>query len=133
MNLKTLIENMNEANIEVNEPADSWGNYDFSKNSMAVIAVDNYDNGTLLHAVGGHIKFEIEEVGLKTIEELDLFPPEAGVWVWEGTYVFSPSSYEYPLDGNMWASGTWRKPTEDELKSIVNGVCPWNDDDWKLK
>jgi len=52
-----------------------WGNYDFSKKSLAVISV-NKNNGIVLWTVGGHVRMEMEEAGLYYTEDLGLTPPD---------------------------------------------------------
>ena len=109
-----------------------WGDYDFSKPSLVVVA-SNGSEGVVLWGVGGHIRFEMEEAGFSHIDDLGLKPPSAGVLVWEGKYVWSPGSWEYPQDTSSEPEGTWRLPTETEWVAIWAGKCPWDDNDWKLK
>jgi len=107
-------------------------NYDYSKNSMAVVASDGNGNGAVLWYVGGHINNEIEEVGLHHLGDLGLDGADCGIWVWEGKYLWYPGSYEYPEDGDMDCVGDFRPPTQEEWTCIMQGRCPWNEDDWLL-
>lgn len=111
---------------------DPWGGYDFDKSSLAVIAVNDKDVGAVLWAVGGPLRFEIDEAGLTHLDDLGIFPPSAGVWVWEGKYVWHDGPYEYPKDGETTPEGTFRQPTDEEWSAIRAGRCPWDDEDWKL-
>ena len=107
-------------------------NYDYSKNSMAVVASDGAGNGAVLWYVGGHLSNEIEEAGLHHLGDLGLDGADCGIWVWEGKYLWSPGGYEYPEDGDMDCVGDFRPPTQEEWVFIMKGESPWNDDDWLL-
>lgn len=111
----------------------SWGNYDFSKPSLAVVALgeDGQELPCLLWTVGAHVRMEIEEAGL-TFGELGLEPDEPGIWIWEGVGVWSPGGYECPDDGSIELVGKFRKPTDEEWTAIRCGCCPWDDEQWKL-
>jgi hypothetical protein len=113
------------------ENGEPWGNYDFDKPSLVVVA-SNDETGAVLWGVGGHIRVEMEEAGLTHLDDLGIHPPSAGVWIWEGIYVWSPGSWESPQDGSSEPVGKWRKPTEAEWIAIQEGKCPWDDNDWKL-
>lgn len=109
-----------------------WGGYNFSKKSLVAIACGANDNGAVLWAVGGHIRMELEEAGLTSLEDLGITPPSAGVWVWEGRYAWVPGGFECPEDGSMDPVGTHRAPTEEEWSCIRKGQCPWDDSEWLL-
>ncbi len=115
------------------EESPPWGGYDFEKPSLAVVTTNDRDEGILLWYVGGHIAMEVKEAGLSHLDDLGLHPPEAGVWIWEGRYIWSSGSYEYPMDGSSDPVGNWRKPTEEEWQTIKDGDCPWDDEEWKLE
>lgn len=109
----------------------SWGCYDFSKKSLAVICqAETSKVGIVLWTVGGHVKMEINEVGLD-MDELGLEAPEPGIWVWEGEGRWWPGSYEHPDEGSMELSGDYRPPTPEEWLAIQKGECPWDDDEWR--
>ena len=118
-------------------PKKPWGNYDFSKDSKAVIAFRKdwiFTNGTgiVLWAVGGHIRMEMEEYCVD-FGDLGLKNPERdGIWIWKGRSVAYPGSYEHPDDGGIELVGSYYLPTNDEWMAIRRGECPWNDEDWKL-
>jgi hypothetical protein len=110
----------------------SWGNYDFDKPSLAVVAMGEIATvGIVLHTVGGHVKMEMEEGGIYVTEDLGIDPPEPGIWVWEGKGYWSPGNWEHPDEGEMELRGKFRQPTDEEWAAIRKGECPWNDDDWK--
>ncbi len=110
----------------------SWGGYDFSKPSLAVVVVNDACEGAVFWPVGGHLLYEILEAGISSLEELGLEPPEPGIWVWEGKYIWEDGPYECPLEGEMAPSGKFRKPTNEEWEAIKDGRSPWKDDDWLL-
>lgn len=112
------------------EGLDSYPMFDNTKPSMAVIAYDG-DNGTVIWHVGACLYFEIEESGMRDIGDLGLEPPAAGIWIWEGRYVWSRGSYECPEDGTSDPVGEFRAPTDAEWQAIREGHAPWNADDWK--
>lgn len=109
-----------------------WGNYDFGKPSLVAVA-SNGSEGAVLWGVGGHILIQMEEDGLTHLDDLGIHPPSAGVWVWEGKYVWFSGSWECPQDGSSEPEGKWRLPTATEWVAIQAGECPWDDNDWKLK
>lgn len=95
------------------------------KASRAVIAYGK-TNGCVLWYDGPAIACEIEEHGLRDLEDLGLDDaPEGKISIWEGTYVWQPGSYEYPLDGSTEPSGKFRDLTEDEWTAIKAGRSPW--------
>jgi hypothetical protein len=110
---------------------ETWGNYNFDKPSKAVIALDSNDVGIVLWTVGGHVALEMTESGLSSAEELGLFPPAPGLWVWEGISVWHPGHYECPEDGEMELTGSFRLLTPEEGEKVLRNECPWNDDEWK--
>jgi hypothetical protein len=109
-----------------------WCGYNFDKPSLAVIVVGENAYGTVVWTVGGHVRLEMEESGLVTIEELGLDPPGPGVWVWEGTHLWSPGPWEYPQDGDVELIGKFRLPTKSEWEALLRGECPWDDAEWKV-
>lgn len=115
------------------EEEQTWGGYDFSKPSRAVIATDGKWHGSLIWAVGGHLRMEMDECGNRRLEDLGLDEElEAGIWIWEGKYFYDGGTYECSDDGAMVPEGTFRRPTEAEWEKIQRHECPWNDEDWKL-
>jgi len=106
--------------------------YDRSKSSLAVLAYNDDGKGCVLWTVGAHVRMEMEEGGLWTLEELGLEPPEPGIWIWEGKYIYSRCG-PYGEDCETDPKGEFRQPTDEEWKLIREGCCPWNDEDWKIK
>ena len=104
---------------------ETWGMYDFHKSSFAVVAVNYRSDGVVLWSVGGHLRLAMEEHGLHSLEDLGLYPPLPGIWVWEGMYCY--------LEDDSWPEGVWRAPLDTEWKSIIAGRCPWDDSKWKLQ
>ncbi len=110
-----------------------WGNYDFSKPSLAVVASDGQGEGAVLWTVGAHLNLEMEEIGLYRLDELGLDNAPLGISVWEGKGVWSRGPWEHPQDGDMELVGEFRDPTKLEWAFIKDNECPWNDEEWKLK
>jgi hypothetical protein len=107
------------------EKAEPYEGYDFSKPSRAVVAAGSLQSALLWH-VGGWLAAEVEAVG-EHAEDLGLDDRNVpGVWVWEGKYA------ALDREGNTQPEGEWRAPTDDEWAAIRAGLCPWNDEDWKL-
>lgn len=111
----------------------SLGVWDYAEDgkiwmSCAMVVSDGVHNHALLHAYGPAIDFHIEQAGFDA-KTLELYAPEAGVWVWEGAMgskriesYDSTFGYEYEYE----VSGTWRRPTAEEWASIQEGACPWD-------
>ena len=114
------------------EKKPSWGNYDFSKPSLAVVALgeEEPEVPALLWTVGPHVRMETQEAGLE-FSELGLVPEEPGIWIWEGTSIWHPGGFECPDDGDIELVGKFRKPTDAEWTAIRCGCCPWDDEQWK--
>jgi hypothetical protein len=119
----------------------AWQGYDFNKDSLAIIfchsckkeEIERKCEGPVMFCVGGHIKYEIEEVGFNDIYDLGLNPPSEGIWVWEGKFkTYECNYYCDPTEYDFFPVGKFRKPTEEELKMVVDGKCPWNDDEWRI-
>lgn len=115
---------------DAKDKGEPWGGYDFDKPSKAVIVFG--DTGAVVWTVGGHVRMQMEEAGLTTLDELDLDPPGPGVWVWEGKHRWSPGPWEYPQDGDVELIGKFRLPTKSEWEALLRGECPWDDALWKL-
>lgn len=114
------------------EAGDGWDGYPSSawgKPSRAVIASDGNGNGVVLFTVGPHLRMEIEECGLVTLEDLGLDNAPRGLSAWAGkTRYHRDHEGGYVFDG---ASGKFARLTRDELDSVYLGVCPWSDKDWR--
>lgn len=110
-----------------------WGNYDFAKDSLGVLALDGTGAGSIIWCVGGHLGVAIEEIG-GDLSDLGLdYTHEAGIWIWEGRYyTWESHSVDCGTDYDSELRGDFRRPTADEWLAIQKGECPWNDDDWKL-
>jgi hypothetical protein len=94
--------------------------------SKAVIA-NGKDHGCVLYYLGRSIAAEIEDAGLSELSDLGLDDAPRGISIWEGVYVFTPGSFEYPAEGDSNPSGSFRPPTDDEWTAIRQGHCPWDD------
>ena len=111
-----------------------YGGYNFEKPSRAVIAVGLDGVGSVLWWVGGHLALKIESCYCNTAERLDLATPDAsGVYVWEGILHVSPGDPERPDDFDSYLVGKFRAPSKEEWSSIIEGRCPWDEQDWKLQ
>ena len=111
--------------INLEEPRRRWHGLDSKKPSRAIIACDGNGNGVVLTAVGERLRIEIEEHGLRHLSDLGLDDAPQGISVWEGTYVWSPGPFECPEDGCCNAVGTFRVPTDEELRAARDGHNPW--------
>lgn len=107
-----------------------WGGYDFNKKSLAVVVTDGDDNGCVMWTVGGDIRMLIDDDCLRTLEDFGLYPPSVGIWIWEGSYIFT---HDEEGSGDAELIGKFRSPSEEEWAAIKRGECPWNDEEWKLK
>lgn len=108
----------------------SWGGYDWSKPSRAVVACDGDFHGCVLFTVGAHVNFEIKEVGLRGLDEIGLDDAPPGISIWEG--ITSGGGIAYDGDYlDTYLTGSFRAPTDEEWNAIRAGVCPWDDDQWK--
>ncbi len=114
------------------ERGQPYGNYDFSKKSLAVLAIGPGGDGTMLWQVGGHLAANYESTQSCVLSEngLDGYSDCAGVYIWEGvlrSYRDRDGDYDTELEGTL------REPTAGEWRAIKKGRCPWNDQDFKLK
>jgi hypothetical protein len=121
-----------QLNFPSEEKQETWRGYDFSKPSKCVVCY-NGNEGCILFYVGAGITFEIEEVGLGSLDDFRFFPDKPGIFIWEGKFAWQDGTYECPLDGYSKPVGKFRKPTDKEFKKIKNGENPWNDEEYKLK
>jgi hypothetical protein len=112
--------------------SEPWGGYDFSKDSLAVVAYGLRDEMCVLWTVGPHVLMELDEYCLSAMDILTE-PENHGIWVWEGRGIWRPGGFEYPEDGEIELVGTYRAPTEEEWQAIRENRCPWDDEEWKLK
>ena len=112
----------------------SYLDYNMDMPSLVAVAYnEEWDLGVVLCGVGGGFELETYEAGERDMECLGLTPPKAGIWIWEGQFIWTPGPYEYPQDGDMNPVGSWRRATDHELAALVNGTRPWNEEDWKTK
>jgi hypothetical protein len=108
-----------------------WECYDNpAKPNMAVISSDGPDRCILLHNIGFVLAQQIEVCG-DDMECLQLDGLEAGIWIWEGTYIGTYDSWSGEYDTE--ALGEFRKPTDEEWENIKDGEEPWDRDEWKTK
>lgn len=108
-----------------------WGNLDWSKPSLAVIASDGND-GCVIFTVGPHVKFDIKESGLgNKLSDLGLDTAPAGISIWEGKTAGGGRAPEGDYD-DTYLVGTFRDPTDQEWWAIKRGECPWNETRWML-
>ncbi len=116
------------AKDEKKEP--SYGGWDWSKNSLAVIACRNGE-GSVLWWVGGHIDFELSESGMVSLGDLGLDNAPEGISVWDGVYVFHEDTSYFDNDGGETeAVGDFRVPTDEEWEHIKRNECPWDANEW---
>ncbi|NJO18701.1 MAG: hypothetical protein HC877_24135 [Thioploca sp.] len=106
------------------EKRETWNGLSFDEPSKGIIASNGAGQGCVLWAVGAHLRFELEEVGLTMLGDLGLDDAPLGISVWEGKYIWQPGNWEHPLDGDMVPCGTFRSPTEEEWTAIRAGRCP---------
>lgn len=108
-----------------------WNGLSWEWSSKAVIACDGHD-GCVLWCIGAHIRFEIEECGLRALGDLGLDDAPHGISIWEGKYLWSPGGWENPQDGEMNPSGSFRAPTAEEWIAIREGRCPWDEQQYQM-
>lgn len=117
------------------EHSNDYYGHDASKASLGLVVSNGHD-GLLLYYVGGYLALEVEEYGFTQLDDLGLDDCPPGIWVWEGTYVWS-SGYNHSMGidegGDASPVGKFRPPTEDEWLAIHSGKCPWNREEWLLK
>jgi hypothetical protein len=103
--------------------------WDFDKPSRALVACDGEGHGVVLWWVGGHLEEEIEEAGLRRLDELGLDDAPQGLSVWEGRYeYFRPEDDPAPH-----AVGTFRDLTDPEAEAVLEGRNPWDPAQWKME
>jgi hypothetical protein len=112
-----------ESQLKPVHSPDPWGHYDFSKTSLAVVASDGHGNGCVLHHVGGHIAFDLCEVG-RGLGDIGLDNAPEGISIWEGKH--EGSGEDITLEGDF------RDPTDAEAAAIAAGECPWDESEWFL-
>lgn len=92
-----------------------------------LIVTPDMDTGMIVFA-NEHVHDDIDELGSRMLEDVlgKQQPPDAGVWIWEGTQVWStgygPDDSDTDVD---YRDGTWRRPTETEIAQLVRGESPW--------
>jgi hypothetical protein len=109
---------------------------DWSKDSLAVIVCDDNDDGWVMFAAGPHLDDMIDNMGSRRLSDLGLGGTAKctpGLWIWQGRYVGGgvlsmAGDYSDPE-----LEGTARRPTYDELTTILAGRCPWELEDWIIK
>ena len=92
----------------------------------AVVAFDPSGGGRVLAYQGDCFEGEIDALGGYDADELgitDKNAPDNGIWIWEGYF-----RYHQDWEGE-WDCSTsterWREPTNDELRLIAKGGCPF--------
>ncbi len=110
----------------------SYGGWDFSKKSRGVVACDGNGTGTVLWWVGGHLDLEVQEYGLKQLDELGLDDAPHGISIWEGVYIWHSGVNSEGIDegGDTTSQGTFRPPTDEEWAAIREGRLPWLKENW---
>ncbi len=108
------------------EEEETWGGYDFSRPSRAVIVKGTRDDGCVLYTVGAHVHMEQDEGGFE-YRDLGFVDAPDGVSVWVGKSCYVRA---YDCDEFDGFRGTYRAPTPEEWAAIQRGECPWDDDDW---
>ncbi len=122
--------NWTEAFTQTEKKEPSYGGWDWSKNSLAVIA-SRGGEGAVLWWVGGHIDFELCESGISALGDLGLDDAPEGICVWDGVYVFhKDTSYYHDDGGESEAVGDFRAPTDEEGEYIKRNECPWDANEW---
>lgn len=117
--------------VKVNDGPDYWGNMNWGKPSLAVLA-SNGDDGCVLFTVGPHVLFDMKESGLgNKLDDLGLSDAPAGLSVWEGTTAGGGRTFEGDYD-DTYLVGTFRPLTEEEWAAVKMGDCPWDNAPWML-
>jgi hypothetical protein len=113
--------------LMLSEKREPWNGLRWEVPSLGVIANDAGGHGCVLWAVGAHLRFEIEECGLRQLGDLGLDDAPHGIAIWEGKYLWTPGGWENPDDGEMHPVGKFRAPTHEEWAAIREGRCPWDE------
>lgn len=113
---------------------DYWDGYPKSawdRDSKAVVACDGRGNGCVLWTAGPHVRMEVEENGFEQLCDLGLDDAPLGISVWEGRYEYRATTH--PDEGcESDPVGKFRRPTDEEWRLIRDdGVCPWDDQEWR--
>ena len=101
---------------------------DLSPRFTAIVASDGkVPCGCVLwHEPRTILASEIEDFGLRSLDELGLHLAPHGISVVTGLYIWHPGGYEYPQDGEFSVEDVkFRPPTDEEWKLIQAGVDPW--------
>jgi hypothetical protein len=110
-----------------------WNDYDWDRESLAVVASDGGGTGCVLWTAGPHVQFEQQETGCVQLEDLGLDDAPLGISIWAGQYLLdglSAALCDVPDSCTTHPRGRFRPPTDEEWAAIRAGRCPWRDEDW---
>lgn len=102
---------------------------DWAKSYACVIVAQCRGVPVVLDYVGREADDEIEYMG-RYGDDLQLCPPDDGLWLWEGEFVQCRVSYEYDGEYETVPEGTWRLLTSLELVKLRSGRPIWDADSW---
>jgi hypothetical protein len=113
---------------------DEFQGYNGDIPSRAVVASDGKGRGAVIWWVGLAFWIEIQEYGVKDLDDLGLDDAPAGLSIWEGQ--LHSRQCGNPLDGIDYETelvGTFREPTKEEWEEIQDGSAPWDEREWWIK
>lgn len=105
----------------------NWADEKWELDSLAVVACDGRGNGCVLWYGGGAtLRYEIEEVGCRALDDLGLDDAPVGISVWVGRYVAEPCGV-YEVDIETRPHGKFRRPHKSEWAKIKMVENPWGE------
>ena len=93
--------------------------------SIAIVACHNGQGVVLWYGGGPSLAYEIEEAGMRRLDQLYLDDAPDGISVWEGCYITTGGNCFGIDDVEVNAEGAFRKPTAREWRSIMAGRNPF--------
>ena len=109
-----------------------WEACDWSKPSLAVLAIGTVGEGCVLHTVGAHVACDIDQISSR-LDELDFDPAppaDLGIVVWEGVTKGGGKDHYNGDYYDTYLRGKYREPTPEEWEAIKKGKCPWDPTRW---
>ena len=96
------------------------------KLNKAVIACDGRGNGCVIYCIGDIISLKVIDLDFckSNLEDLNFEDAPHGISIWEGIYNIKKNNV-YNTDYYALPKGTFRNPTEEEWKCIMNNKSPF--------
>lgn len=119
--------------LEERRDDESWDGYPtwaWDKPSRAVIVQGpGKKSGCVLYAAGPHIRMMMEDG--QDLESLGLDDAPEGISIWEG--VTGGGNYSHGMGDycDLYLTGKFRDPTQNEWDYIKSKLSPWSDEFWR--